>query len=202
MLLGIAELPTPVSQRLPNPRPMPLPYNRRVTTFVVMAGLPGTGKTTLSQALAERVGGVVLSKDEVRAALFPASLIDYSVEQDDLTMDAVIRAAQYLATRQRVPFVFLDGRTFSHTYQVEHVIAAAGEFGARWKIVHLWCPEELARKRLAQSAHENHLARNRDFNLYLELQATFQPILRAKLDVDTSASLEACVSQCTEFLAG
>ena len=29
-----------------------------------MAGLPGTGKTQLSEALASRLGGIVLSKDE------------------------------------------------------------------------------------------------------------------------------------------
>ena len=42
-----------------------------------MAGLPGTGKTQLSEALASRLGGIVFSKDKVRAALFGLGAIDY-----------------------------------------------------------------------------------------------------------------------------
>ena len=40
--------------------------------IVIMAGLPGTGKSTLARALAQRLAGAVLDKDEIRAALFAA----------------------------------------------------------------------------------------------------------------------------------
>lgn len=165
-----------------------------------MAGLPGTGKTTLAHALAERLNGVVLSKDEVRAALFPEHLVDYSVEQDDLCMEAITRAAQYLATHHEPPFIFFDGRTFSHTYQIDQVVAAADQCRARWKILHLWCPEEIARRRLEKGGVENHLAKNRDFNLYLELKSRFEPIARPKLEVDTSQNLEDSLEQCLAYL--
>jgi predicted kinase len=42
-----------------------------VPCLVIMAGLPGTGKSTISRVLAAEVGGLVLDKDNVRAALFP-----------------------------------------------------------------------------------------------------------------------------------
>ncbi len=165
-----------------------------------MAGLPGTGKTTLARALAERVNGVVLSKDEVRAALFPEHLIDFSVEQDDLCMNAVIRAAQYLAKPECASFIFFDGRTFSRSYQIEQVITAAETCGAAWKILHLWCPDDVAKQRLEQDRAEDHLAKNRDFDLYLELKSRFEPITRPKLDVDTSQSLEESLEQCAAYL--
>lgn len=170
------------------------------TTFVLMAGLPGTGKTTLAEALSRRLGGVVLSKDKVRASLFPSDLIDYSVAQDDLCMDAVIEAAQYLAAHSRVPFVFLDGRTFSHAYQIEQVIPAAESAGAKWKILYLSCPDEIAQQRLEHGREENHIAKNRDFRLYLDLKSRFEPITWQKLDVDTSRSLDECIRMCREEL--
>ena len=37
--------------------------------IVLMAGLPGTGKSTLARGLASRVDGAVLSKDEIRHAI-------------------------------------------------------------------------------------------------------------------------------------
>lgn len=167
-----------------------------------MAGLPGTGKTTLARALAERMNGAVISKDEVRAALFPGRLIDYSSEQDDLCMDAVLDATAYLARLDRVPFVFVDGRTFARVTQIEQAIEAAESSGAAWKILHLSCSDEVAQKRLEDQQAEDHPAGNRDFALYQELKSRFEPITRPKLDVDTSQHLEETVRQSEQYLAG
>ena len=38
--------------------------------IVLMAGLPGTGKSTLARELAAQTSGRVLSKDEIRHAIF------------------------------------------------------------------------------------------------------------------------------------
>ncbi|MGH9567936.1 MAG: AAA family ATPase, partial [Candidatus Angelobacter sp.] len=63
--------------------------------IVIMAGFPGTGKTTLANALAQQTAGVVLNKDEIRAALFPPVEIEYSTAQDDFCMRVLLDAAAY-----------------------------------------------------------------------------------------------------------
>ena len=57
--------------------------------LIALAGLPGTGKSTLAVRLAADLGAAVLSKDAARAALFPPPVLDYSAGQDDVCMTAV-----------------------------------------------------------------------------------------------------------------
>ena len=61
--------------------------------IVLMAGLPGTGKSTLAQALASCFKGAVLSKDEIRHSLFAPGDIEYSTEQDDFVMEIMLQTA-------------------------------------------------------------------------------------------------------------
>ncbi len=71
------------------------------------------GQEHVGRAMAERLGAAVLDKDRVRGALFPGALTDYSAEQDQLCMRAMLEAAAYLTERRRVKYIFFDGRTFS-----------------------------------------------------------------------------------------
>src|SRR5262249_40813715 len=99
-----------------------------------MAGLPGTGKSTLAARLAEGLGGVVLDKDRVRAALFPPPALDYSMAQDDLCMAAIYRAAAHLHTTAPGLAVILDGRTFLRASHLHDLLAWAASLSGRARI--------------------------------------------------------------------
>jgi adenylylsulfate kinase len=164
--------------------------------LILMAGLPGTGKSTLARALAPRLDGVVLDKDTLRTALFPPAGIEYSAKQDDFCMEIMLDVARYVMALGIARAVFLDGRTFSQSYQIERAIQGAGP--ASWRILECTCPEELAVQRIEQDLA--HPAGNRGVGLYRTLRDSFEPITRPKLVVDTSASLEECVERCLGYL--
>jgi predicted kinase len=164
--------------------------------IVLIAGLPGTGKSTLARELAARTSGRVLSKDEIRHAIFPPQEIEYSSRQDDFCLQVMLETAAYLLARNPSRAIFLDGRPFSRRYQIENVLAAAASLYQAWRILECVCSDETARHRLAaDGAAGVHAAGNRDFQLYLEVKSRFEAITHFKTVIDTERPLETCVTQ-------
>jgi adenylylsulfate kinase len=169
--------------------------------IVLMAGLPGGGKSTLARELAVRTAGRVVSKDEIRHAIFLPEEIEYSTRQDDYCLQIMLDTAGYLLARNAARVIFLDGRPFSRRYQIENVIAAAAALRQPWRIVECVCSEETARHRLAvDSDAGTHPAGNSDFQLYLDVKARFEAITQAKTVIDTEQPLETCVQQALAVL--
>lgn len=164
--------------------------------IVLMAGLPGTGKSTLARALAERLGGNVLSKDEIRHAIFAGADVEYSTAQDDFVMEFMLAAAGWILKKDAKRVVFMDGRTFSRRYQIDRVIAAAKSLQQPWRILECVCSEESARRRIEEQAAEGeHSAGNRNVSLYFEVKQRFEEITLPKTVIDTDLPLEECVEQ-------
>jgi predicted kinase len=164
--------------------------------IVLLAGLPGTGKSTLARELASHTAGRVLSKDEIRHAIFRPDEIEYSTPQDDYCLQIMLETAGHFLTRNPSRAIFLDGRPFSRRYQIENVIAAAASLLQPWRILECVCSDQTARDRIAR--HEGtgaHPAGNRDYQLYLEVKARFEAIVHPKTVIDTERALQTCVQQ-------
>jgi adenylylsulfate kinase len=159
--------------------------------LILLAGLPGSGKSTLSRALAAELGGSVIDKDQVRAALFTPADIEHSTEQDDFCLGIMLKVAGYLFRKDPARRIFLDGRTFSRSYQRERATGFAEALSQPWRILECVCSEETARARLASDA--SHVAANRDFALYLKVKARFEEISLPKTVSDTDQPIEVCL---------
>jgi adenylylsulfate kinase len=154
--------------------------------LVALAGLPGTGKSTLARELARRLGAPLLDKDRVRAALFTPEEIEYSREQDDLVLGCIHRAVEFHAARGRVPAVVLDGRTYSRRVQVEELRALAARLDIPLALIECTAAAETVRARLERDARAAvHPAADRSFELYERLRAAAEPIEGPKLVLAT-----------------
>lgn len=160
--------------------------------LVIMVGFPASGKTAIAVRAAERVGGIVLNKDEVRAALFGPDHIAYTREQDDFCMDVLYQAAGFLLADDPGKVIFIDGRTFSKRDQVAQAVDAARRLGTPARIIRCVVDDGVARERLI--LQNEHLAANRDFELFRALKAGYEPLEHPHLELDTGdLDLDTCV---------
>lgn len=170
--------------------------------LIAMAGLPGTGKSTLAQGIIHALPGVVLNKDMVRAALFPPDLIEYATEQDDFCMSIIFQVTTYMLQKNPHQYIILDGRTFSRRYQVLAVLKLAAQLQTSLKIIECVCSDETARRRLEApiASDEQHPAGNRNYALYLSIKARFEPIREPRLVVDTDSDPAQCLAACLSYI--
>ncbi len=164
---------------------------------IVLTGLPGTGKTTLAQALAAKLKGHVLSKDSIRQAAFGPGQIEYGLAQDDLIQLWMEMAASSLWRRNPQLWVLFDGRTFSRRYQRAWLEELCRREKQKCYFLHLTAAESTVRERLA----EPHPAANRDFALYKQLEAEFEEVTeRPCLELASEQALERTTAWALTFL--
>lgn len=169
--------------------------------LILIAGLPGTGKSTLAQAIARRTDAALIDKDRLRAALFAPPDIEYSAGQDDFCMELMLQTARYLLTRRPARLVLLDGRTFSRAYQRDRVIEYAQAMGQPWRVLECVCAEATARERIARDlAAGSHPAGNRTQELYTAVRASWEAVAEPKAVTDTDQPVEECLARALEHI--
>lgn len=166
---------------------------------MIMAGLPGTGKSTLARAVAKRIGAIVLDKDVIRLAMFPGA-VEYTTEQDEVVVTAMLAAAEYLLHHDPARVVILDGRPFSRDSQLKRVMDFAEKIPTAWRVIECICKEDTAKARLKTDT--SHTAANRNWNLYQSVKSRYEPKPQPKLVVDTDEDVSSCTDVVLTYLEG
>ena len=166
---------------------------------IVLAGLPGAGKSTLAAALADRVPDArILDKDKVRHALF--SPCDYTSAERDVVFAALLDAARYHLGRGRV--VIFYGLTFSRRAQEAAAEAVAEEAGAFAAVIVCDVPLDVAIERCEADAAsgDGHLASNRDGELVRRVAAEMEEPAGDYLTLDMAGKVDRLAEQALAYV--
>lgn len=160
--------------------------------ILIMRGLPGSGKSTIAEAVAKRLNAVILNKDYVRAALFPGNTTEYTTIQDDFVIHSMLEAAAWHLDRNRT--VIIDGRTHSRAAQVDLVRNFAAKRNTPCLVIECQCRPETALRRIETDlATGHHPAKNRDASLLADQLAKWESIDGWVCRVDGESGLEQAV---------
>jgi predicted kinase len=140
---------------------------------ITIMGLPGAGKTSLAQALAEKIPARIVSRDVIRLALFqPCS---FTHKEKLAAFEAMLPA---IAVNCELGyFTIAEGMPFSRTGEFEAVNEALMDLGAHAAPLFLDVDPQTASNRIAEQRAANlPMADDRDVTLAHEVRRRFRPL--------------------------
>jgi predicted kinase len=169
-----------------------LPAPEAPPVFIVVSGLPGTGKSYFSRKLAERLQYPVLESDALRKQLFRHPT--YSAVESGILFRAIHRLIEELLG-QGISLI-LDATNLTERYR-ERLYNIGEKHNARLILARTKAPPEVVRERLKNRMEKRHNgdSSDADWEVYAKLSATAEKIRRQHFAVDTSKDITPAVDK-------
>ncbi|MDO8472207.1 MAG: ATP-binding protein [Dehalococcoidia bacterium] len=160
--------------------------------FVVVSGLPGSGKSHFCRQLALRRPFVVLESDVLRRVLFPTPR--HSAAENARLFGAIrVLIADLLGRGEPV---ILDATNLSEHHR-ELLYHIADMTGSRLILIRVEAPVGIIKERLEGRAHgvDPEDRSDADWEVYRKMEPAVEPIRRRHLVVDTSRDIRPMIEK-------
>lgn len=160
--------------------------------FIVVSGLPGSGKSYFCRRLSKRLLFPILESDALRRLLSPTP--NYGRGENDQLFRACHLLIEELL-RRGIPLIF-DATNLVERHR-EHLYHIADSVGARLILVRVVAPPELVRQRLQDrfSSVNSEDRSEADWEVYQKMSASAQRIRRNHFAVDTSKDITSAIDK-------
>ncbi|HEY6543566.1 MAG TPA: AAA family ATPase [Dokdonella sp.] len=168
-----------------------------VPRIVALMGLPGAGKSMVARMLEVEFGLRLVSRDAIRAAMFPRC--DHSFAEKQAALHGVMLAVEINGLLGASSVI--DGVTFSRSEDRRRVIELARRHAFGLCMLMLDCPVEVARERVRVDRDQRaHPAADRTCELVDAVAARFVPPPADALRIDASLPPEEVLRLAREAL--
>lgn len=152
--------------------------------FIVVSGLPGTGKSYFCGKLAERLSFLIIESDALRKTLFPAP--SYSQQESSHLFQAIHLLIERLL-KKGIPII-LDATNLSERHR-ERLYNIADRMDAKLILVRVEAPPHIVHERLKNRLGEPETKSSADWTVYQRMKPTVEKIHRNHYVVDTSRDI-------------
>ena len=167
-----------------------LPEKVAKPVFMVVSGLPGTGKSYFCRKLAERLPLVILESDALRKALF--LLPTYSQQESSRLFQACHRLIEDLL--EKGVSLVLDSTNLVERYR-ERLYHIADRLNAKLLLVRVEAPPEVVQERLKSRPENSENRSDADWEVYQKMKPSVQRINRNHFVVDTSRDIAPVIDK-------
>lgn len=150
--------------------------------LVVVCGLPGAGKTTVAETIADRLDATLLRTDVVRKDILPDP--DYTEEETRMVYGELFQRGH--DEIERGGSVVFDGTFKSGTFR-RRAQSLADALDVTFRMVKVECTEDVVRERIAAREDD---ASDADFEIHTMFREQFEPIAMEHVTVDNSDGLD------------
>jgi len=165
---SLGELPEPVAE----------------PTFIVVSGLPGTGKTYFCNQLAERLPFVILESDALRKALFSSP--SFSPKESSHLFRAIHLLIESLL--KKGISLILDATNLSEQHR-EYLYCIADRLDVKLILVRVEAPPQVVYERLKTRLENSENKSDAGWAVYQRMKPSVQKIRRNHYAVDTSRDI-------------
>ena len=176
------QLDSDVERLIENLGQLPEPVVKPV--FIVVSGLPGTGKSYFCRQLAQKLPVIILESDTLRKTLFSSP--SYSLQESS----RLFRACHLLIERllKRGTSLILDATNLSEGHR-EHLYAIADRLDVKLVLVRVEAPPKVVYDRLKARQEDSESKSDADWMVYRRMKPSVQRIGRNHYAVDTSRDI-------------
>jgi predicted kinase len=169
-----------------------LPEARANPGFVVVSGLPGTGKSFFCKKLAERYAFHIVESDALRKILFPRP--DYSPSESARLFTAIHSLIESLL--ENGVSICFDATNLSERNR-EYLYRISDRTRARMILISVEVPSAVAYQRLQsrKTATVSEGESDADWEVYRQMKPKVEKILRNHLVVDTSRDITPVIDK-------
>lgn len=152
--------------------------------FIVVSGLPGTGKSYLCHKLAARLDFIILESDQLRRVLFREPRYD-STESSRLFQAIHILIERLL--KRGIPLI-LDATNLSERYR-EYLYRIADHLDVKLILVRVEAPPNVVLERLKARQQDRQSKSDADWGVYQKMRFSVEKMWRNYYAVDTSRDI-------------
>lgn len=160
---------------------------------VVVIGLPGTGKTTFSRALAQKIDAVHLNTDILRDHLHLRGKYDRQTKEFIYKQLEKETEAAILAGKK----VVVDGTFYKQSLRQAYTnLATKHNTPIHW--IEIKAPEACIRARVEKKRTYSEA----DFQVYLKVKSRYEPMVEDHLQVwnNDPGSMDVCLREAIQYL--